>query len=679
MRYCRSKNYNFQLLLNDPLFQNEPQSETYMNNQDEPTVESILDFNAREMDSLKNNINFGRVALDLSDDQKYMMSFAWVNPKELYLLEAFPEVIMIDTTEKTNNEKRPLLTAAGKDSNGNMFIFLRVFMPNQQSWMFRWVFSVVFPRLIPKNILQHVKIVITDGDAQEFTQVDNAIVNVIPNAQRVRCGWHIVHQGFDRYVDTTFPDIPSSTIDEHKKIIMTWMYSWMKRRCITYLQYKYSRYLFVKYIYSPEIVNLFGLAFANNVSLFLRKYVVPYEKNFIYCNRKDVRHYGEYSNTPLEGTNNGLKHASIGTHPGLSMDNSMVILSLQSDKHVKKINGNVIRQNTKECLNYTDKIHNKLTSLASSMISNMMSLVSRYDTVRTGEKEWRVKKKKASSGNYRKTCIPDFDVLSIVYMVDTSKNTVKQLMCSCGYNKVYGLPCVHSLVVANSFSPKWSYINHNDVSVRWLKTYYLYSLPDKVIPNEDMQQKVKQVFRLLRKKEQVGIHINEAIFMDVQIHNNPIPEDFLQQEHVVRCTNYPDSDQVPDFDPFNSNFDGTLSQITNIGTQMCSDEEDEDVVLQFVSDNINASIESNQNSKSYYSQLKPNFNEAVNWITCQEEVDQFKKVMDEFVCTIKTKHNNLHSVSTGNHTYISSNLPIEKSKKHHGCTGWAQTKKKRKK
>ena len=168
---------------------------------------------------MKNNVNFGRIAVSLNNDQKYVMAFAWINPKGLYLLEAFPEVIMIDTTEKTNNEKRPLLTAGGKDSNGSMFIFLRVFMPNQQSWMFRWVFSVVFPRLIPKHILQNIKIVITDGGPQEFLQVDNAIENVIPNSKRIRCGWHIVHQGFDRYVDTTFPDISSTIVDNHKKII----------------------------------------------------------------------------------------------------------------------------------------------------------------------------------------------------------------------------------------------------------------------------------------------------------------------------------------------------------------------------------------------------------------------------------------------------------------------------
>ncbi len=70
-------------------------------------------------------------------------------------------------------------------------------MPNQQSWMFCWVFSVVFPKFIPKHILLSVKIIITDGDPQEYTQVDNAIENVLFNARRIRCGWHIVAQGFE--------------------------------------------------------------------------------------------------------------------------------------------------------------------------------------------------------------------------------------------------------------------------------------------------------------------------------------------------------------------------------------------------------------------------------------------------------------------------------------------------
>ena len=43
-------------------------------------IESILDFNDKEIDRLKNNIFFGKVAMELKEGQKCMVSFAWVNP-----------------------------------------------------------------------------------------------------------------------------------------------------------------------------------------------------------------------------------------------------------------------------------------------------------------------------------------------------------------------------------------------------------------------------------------------------------------------------------------------------------------------------------------------------------------------------------------------------------------------
>ena len=99
------------------------------------------------------NVRIGRSSKNLEENQKYLMGFAWVIPSELRLFEALPNVIMVDTIEKTNNEKRPLLTVGGKDSNWKMFIFLRCFMPDQQSWMFQWIFSVVMPSLITKKLL----------------------------------------------------------------------------------------------------------------------------------------------------------------------------------------------------------------------------------------------------------------------------------------------------------------------------------------------------------------------------------------------------------------------------------------------------------------------------------------------------------------------------------------------
>ena len=299
-------------------------------------------------------------------------------------------------------------------------------MPNQQSWMFRLIFSVVFPRLLPKHILHKIKIVITDGDPQEYGQIDNAIETVIPNARRIRCGWHIVHQGFDRHVDTTFPNISSEVVNEHKKVLLNWMYSWMKRRCLTYLQYKYSRYLFMKYIYSKEFTDIFGVAFSNNISTFVRQHVTTHENYFLFCHRNSVRHYGEYSNTPLEGTNFGIKHASISTHPGLSMDNSMVILSVQSDKHVCKTNGKVIQANKRNCVNYKETVHRRLTLMASSMLSNLVTHSSKYDSIRINTNEWLVRKTYIPPPS-RKGYIPDFDVIQTVTAIDTPNREIKQL------------------------------------------------------------------------------------------------------------------------------------------------------------------------------------------------------------------------------------------------------------
>ena len=210
---------------------------------------------------------------------------------------------------------------------------------------------------------------------------------MIPNTKRVRCGWYIGAQGFDKHVNTTFPKFSTELINEYKKIILNWMYSSMKCICVSYLHYKYSRYLFMKYLYSPTVTNLFGVILSNNVSMFVQKHFLVHEKHFLFYHRNDIRHYGEYSNTLLEGTSVGFKHSSISTHPGLLMDSSMMILSVQSDKHGKKTHSKVFKHCERHCLNYRGEIHDKLTRMACSMMSNIIALVDRYWCIRVSEAE----------------------------------------------------------------------------------------------------------------------------------------------------------------------------------------------------------------------------------------------------------------------------------------------------
>ena len=74
--------------------------------------------------------------------------------------------------------------------------------------------------------------------------------------------------------------------------------------------------------------------------------------------------------------------------------------------------------------------------------------------------------------------------------------------------------------------------------------------------------------------------------------------------------------------------------------------------------------------------MKPNFSEAVNWISTQDEADHLAKTLDDFVSYIKKQKKHVAEKSSS-HIYVSSNLPIETAQKHHGCESWKSRKRKK--
>ena len=110
----------------------------------------------------------------------------------------FSEVLHIDCTADTNVESRPFLTVTGHDPSGKMFSIIRAFLPNERAWVFSWLFQTVMPTLLGKDYIARVKVIITDGDLQETSQLDIAIVMHFQNVHRVRCGWHTVDRGWKR-------------------------------------------------------------------------------------------------------------------------------------------------------------------------------------------------------------------------------------------------------------------------------------------------------------------------------------------------------------------------------------------------------------------------------------------------------------------------------------------------
>jgi len=175
-QYLIEKKYDFMLLLHDNntdrLF-NEANLESSFTNEvimPVPEKTSCLSF-AQET----------RKNLDVLNDETLLMGLAWTLPKEKHYFNMFPEVIFVDVIVDVNKDKRPLLTVTGKDASAKMFTLLRAFLPNEKQWAFRWIFSNVFPRSFPPSILGRVRLIISDGCVQEFSQIDNAISLCFPN------------------------------------------------------------------------------------------------------------------------------------------------------------------------------------------------------------------------------------------------------------------------------------------------------------------------------------------------------------------------------------------------------------------------------------------------------------------------------------------------------------------
>jgi hypothetical protein len=174
-----------------------------------------------------------RHLFDLVRQQELLLGLAYVYPKEKRIFRLFPRVLKIDCTSGTNNEKRSLLTITVMDQNGKSFIVFRALLPNERAWTFKWIFQDVLPNMLGECHLQDTRVVVTDGDSQETTQLDIAIGLYFPNVQRIRCGWHIVDRGWNAHG----PKSTAATKDKKDewiivlRLLQTWMYSWMRPEC----------------------------------------------------------------------------------------------------------------------------------------------------------------------------------------------------------------------------------------------------------------------------------------------------------------------------------------------------------------------------------------------------------------------------------------------------------------
>ena len=123
-----------------------------------------------------------RMLQGIPPEQELMVALAFSSPVETKRFRLFHAVVHVDSTSHTNKEARPLVLVTTKDSRGKMVTVLNAFLPCEQAWAYQWLFGSVFPLILGPEMLGRVQLVVTDGDAQETSQLDLALQEVFPNA-----------------------------------------------------------------------------------------------------------------------------------------------------------------------------------------------------------------------------------------------------------------------------------------------------------------------------------------------------------------------------------------------------------------------------------------------------------------------------------------------------------------
>ena len=108
----------------------------------------------------------------------------FIHPVSLKIWRAFPHVLLIDATYKTNNYHMPFLQVVGVTSTGKSFCVASAFVSNEREETFLWVLDMLKSTL--ENSMEP-RAIITDRDLALI----NACAKTFSNSTRSLCRFHI--------------------------------------------------------------------------------------------------------------------------------------------------------------------------------------------------------------------------------------------------------------------------------------------------------------------------------------------------------------------------------------------------------------------------------------------------------------------------------------------------------
>jgi SWIM zinc finger len=224
----------------------------------------------------------------------------------------------------------------------------------------------------------------------------------------------------------------------------------------------------VAYVQSPTVVEAVRPDGSTRILDFLRNHVFPLEDYFAAHHFRDIRCFDEYSNTPLEGTNGGLKYCENAVLPSMGMDKAAVTIIGQD-----QTKGDSTKRKASTAFHktpvYTDtETSRHITQVAECTLQGQLGQAKNYASLRTDEMTWLVTRSALRAANDLGSLLPPmFDRMRRVTLDNKGV-----LDCDCGYTKRNGIPCRHIAHVAYKYSPDdYKGFTYQDTSMRWYTSF----------------------------------------------------------------------------------------------------------------------------------------------------------------------------------------------------------------
>ena len=420
----------------------------------------------------------------------------------------FPEVVWCDITSHSNNKKYHLLTFSVKSSTNKQVVFLRVWIPNQRRFSFRWVFQHAVESLGLGPYFELTQLFMKDGDPQQHNEIKGAMLRYLKNAVDAACGWHIVHQGWKRHCpginSVPNPEIWKQ-IGDHVK---NWMYSWMRPGyCETEEEYEISKELLHRYVSSQTVFEASGSnpEHIKKVRAWIQLVTSSHACLFLHYKRKSTRGFDTMCASAHEGTNFGLKNHSLPVKANASMSTNAKTMGMQAKMKTAELDDEAYRNVARSSKMWsTLPTAEHVTPFAEGLVHGIMDRNELYEPKRVGKMEFEVScsicvEPFLADETKKDSPIPRFHRIR---RVTVGKDGICK--CSCCYYERVGIPCPHIASVFSMLNPKWEGFLHTDLSVRWWSQYNFHGLESVQLPwiSYAIKRKSYQVVPRAKKERQ---------------------------------------------------------------------------------------------------------------------------------------------------------------------------------